>query len=136
MARIDRHAHIKAVLEVWGIWRVSGLSGLTYPSSTVEARLREYGAALSGTPGPRVIRYMPHIVCSNIDRIVCEWPNGGPESARRYNVLWCQYVGNEGKGMDMEQKLSATGLGKSRFYEILGEIHEKLNYLTEIRERA
>lgn len=136
MARIDRHANIKAVLEVWGIWRVAGLSGLSYPSTTVEARLREYGAALSGSPGPRVIRYMPHIVCSQVDRVVSEWPKMGPEFAQRFNVLWCQYVGGDGKGMDLEAKLAATGLGKSRFYEVLSDIHGRLTYLAEYKKRA
>ena len=128
MARIDRHADIKIILETWAMWRVQGLSGLSYPSSSIEARMMEYGGASGSVPGPRVIRYMPHIVCSEVDKVVGEWPKIGGQWARRYLVLWTHYVGKEGKGMELEAKVICSGCKSERtFWRTLEKVHDVLD---------
>lgn len=127
MARYDPYAGIKVVLQTWAKWRIDGLSGLSYPSESMEARMMEYMAIVGSTPGPRVIRYMPHIVCSNVDKIVSEWPGKSKEHNRRYLVLWTHYVGKEGKGMDLEAKLLASGCNsESTFYRVVNQAHDIL----------
>ena len=121
----DHHEGIKTRLQEWAKWRVSGLS-ISWPTQTSEARMMEYHCISSGSRQSNVVRYWPHLACSELDKELAEWPSRGKVWARRYCVLWAQYIGGDGHGMNHQKRLAATGLSQSTYYRVLDEAHECL----------
>ena len=133
--RNNKHDAIKLLLESWGLYRISGIPGLSYPSQTVEARLMEHGAITGCTPGPNIPRYFRHAKEAQIDRILDGWKDKGGVWPRRYLVTWCQYVGAEGKGVGMgndpetriKLKICAAGCSERTYWRTLESVHDILS---------
>lgn len=118
----ELYPYLQNQLENWGKWRTLGIAGLSYASETQLARWIQYGiippdvAAMLRSP-----RYMGS-EAAFIDRQIKDQLIG--DRAKLSNVLWAEYVGKYGEGMDKAQKIVAAGCSEATYYKRLREAHE------------
>jgi len=119
MVKLDR-GHL--LLLDWGQWRVRGVSGLGYPSTTTIGRVMHDGLGMSETFGPRVPLYDGDVMLSRLD----QWLRALPAESRLLTVAWCQYVGKDGYGMRGDRRFLAAGLSERTYFRVLSDLRGKV----------
>ena len=82
-------------LQEWGEWCGRSITGLSYPSRTVEARLMEQGvaAAMGARPRADPPGYMGNSRAAEVHRVIRDMPHRAQIVAYAHYVVRCRYQG-------------------------------------------